>query len=255
MGHLARIESLEACCRQAKLNVVDAIYGPLAQAEALLTQRERDVGVILLDIGADTTDISVFEGGSIIHAATLPIGGERITRDIKDLLGTPRVEAEHLKRVHGCASTELVDKDETVSIPGVGGRKPREMDRYAFCEIIEARAVEILHFVADELAQIGCSDGFPGGVVLTGATANLDGMVQLTQDVLRLHTTKGEPKGLHGLVSDSNLMQRRRAWFMRCTASIWWFSSRRLPQRQGHDAPFASGHVTEQKNRISQISR
>ncbi len=199
-GHLARIESIEACCRQARLSVVDAIYSPLAQSEALLTQRERDVGVILLDLGADTTDISVFEGGSIIHAAMLPIGGERITQDIKDLLGTPTVEAEHLKRVHGCATTGFVKKDESVSIPGVGGRKPREIDRYSFCEIIEARAAEILQFVADELDQIGCSEGFPGGVVLTGAGANLEGMVELTQDILGLHTTKGQPNGLHGLV-------------------------------------------------------
>ena len=109
-GHLARLEGLEACCRQAKLSVIDALYSPLVQGEALLTNHARDVGVILLDIGSDTTEMSVFEGGSIVHSAVWGIGGERITLDIKDLLSTPTVEAEHLKQVHGCALTDILKK-------------------------------------------------------------------------------------------------------------------------------------------------
>ena len=154
---MAKIEAIEAVCRQAKLSVIDAVYGPLASAETLLTNHAKDMGVILIDMGADTTEIAVFEGGCIVHAATLSIGGDSITQDIKDLLGTPMVEAEHLKRVYGCAERSLVTQDEEITLPGVGGRNQETVKRSYLCEIIEARAEEILHFVADELEQAGCT--------------------------------------------------------------------------------------------------
>lgn len=200
VGDIQALRQLEQCIRQAKLRVVDMVLAPLAQAEALLTPQGRDLGVVLVDIGGDTTDIAVFDGGQIVHSTVLGIGGEHVTHDIKDCLNTPTVEAEHLKQSHGCALAELVDADERVEVPGVGGRKPREIERTLLCQIIEARVEEILRLVTEELHQLGYGEGLPGGVVLTGGTANLEGIVELTEQVMGMPAARAQPKGLHGLV-------------------------------------------------------
>lgn len=200
IGDVPALKTLEQCIKQAKLRVIDMILAPLAQAEALLSPQGRDLGVVLIDIGGDTTDIAVFDGGQIVHSTVLPLGGQHVTSDIKDCLNTPTVEAEHLKQAHGCALAELVDEEQTVSVPGVGGRKPREIERSLLCQIIEARVEEILRLVTEELHQLGYGDGLPGGVVLTGGSANLAGIVQLTEQVMGMPAAKAEPKGLHGLV-------------------------------------------------------
>ncbi len=200
VGDIQALKQLEQCIRQAKLRVIDMILAPLAQAEALLSPQGRDLGVVLVDIGGDTTDIAVFDQGQIVHSTVLGIGGQHVTSDIKDCLNTPTVEAEHLKQAHGCALAELIDADERVSVPGVGGRKPREIERTLLCQIIEARAEEILRLVAEELRPLGYANGLPGGVVLTGGTANLPGLVELAEQVMGMPAARAQPKGLHGLV-------------------------------------------------------
>jgi cell division protein FtsA len=232
-GQLARIEAIEAVCRQAKLNVVDAIFSPLASAQALLTPHAKDIGVIMLDIGADTTEVSVFEGGSITHAATLGIGGDSITQDIKDLLGMPKVEAEHLKRVYGCADRTLVKEDEEIALPGVGGRNQDSVKRSYLCEIIEARTEEILHFVADELEQSGCNTRYSGGVILTGGCANLPGLVGATKRILGIEDAIiGTPKGIQGLVDVVKKPRYSTATgLVLCGAQLMhlqWFSNRQI---------------------------
>lgn len=232
-GQLARIEAIEAVCRHAKLNVVDAVYGPLASAETLLTNHAKDMGVILIDMGADTTEIAVFEGGGIVHAATLAIGGDSITQDIKDLLGTPLVEAEHLKRVYGCAERSLIMKDEEITLPGVGGRNQETVKRSYLCEIIEARAEEILHFVADELEQAGCTARYNGGVILTGGCANLPGLVTLTKRILGIDDAiVGTPNGIQGLVDVVKKPRYSTATgLVLCGAQLkhlQWFSNRQI---------------------------
>jgi len=233
IGDLPAIKVLEQCIKQAKLRVVDLILAPLAQAEALLSPQGRDLGVVLVDIGGDTTDIAVFDGGQIVHSTVLPIGGQHVTSDIKDCLNTPTVEAEHLKQAHGCALAERVGEDETVSVPGVGGRKPREIERTLLCQIIEARVEEILRLVTDELRELGYGDGLPGGVVLTGGTANLDGIVQLTEQVMGMPAARAEPKGLHGLVDVvRNPRYATGTGLVLCGVNrrdVQWFSSR-LPR-------------------------
>jgi cell division protein FtsA len=232
-GQLGRIEAIEAVCRQAKLTVVDAIYGPLAQAEALLSTHAKDVGVILVDIGSDTTEISVYEGGSIIHAATLGIGGDSITQDIKDLLGMPKVEAEHLKRVYGCADRTMIKADETIKLPGVGGRNQDTVKRSYLCEIIEARAEEILHFIADELERAGCNARYSGGVIMAGGTANLPGLVNLTRRILGIEDAViGTPRGIQGLVDVVKKPRYATATgLVLCGAQLkhlQWFSNRQI---------------------------
>lgn len=232
-GHLSRIEAIESVCRQAKLQVVDAIYGPLACSEVLLTPHARDMGVILIDMGADTTEIAVFEGGCIVHAATLGIGGDSITQDIKDLLGTPLVEAEHMKRVYGCADRSLVTTDEEITLPGVGGRNQESVKRSYLCEIIEARAEEILHFVADELEQAGCTARYNGGVILTGGCANLPGLLNLTKRILGIEDAiVGSPNGIEGLVDVVKKPRYATATgLVLCGAQLkhlQWFSNRQI---------------------------
>lgn len=200
LGNATSTRAFEDVCRAAGLRVADIVLAPLAQAEALLTPQARDLGVVLVDIGGDTTDIAVFAGGAIVHSAVVPLGGEHVTLDIKDCLNTPTVEAEHLKQTCGCALAELVDADETVEIPGVGGRRPREIKRSLLCEIIEARVEEILKLVGEELAHVGLMDVLPGGIVLSGGTANLPGITELAERTLGMPAAYGEPKELHGLV-------------------------------------------------------
>ncbi|MCB9535966.1 MAG: cell division protein FtsA [Myxococcales bacterium] len=193
-------DALEACCQQAGLRVVDIVLAPLAQAEALLTSSGREMGVALLDIGGDTTDLAVFHRGAVVHTALLPIGGEHVTADIKDCLNVPTAEAEHLKQAHGCALAALVDPDATVELPGVGGRRARTIKRSLLCEVIEARVEEILKLVHQELEHQLYLDLLRGGLVLTGGMANLDGMTELAEQVMDMPAVRGAPKDLHGLV-------------------------------------------------------
>jgi cell division protein FtsA len=142
----------------------------------------------------------VFQGGAIVHSAIIPLGGEVITADVHECLHTPSVEAERLKQAHGCALASLVEEHEEVEVPGAGGRRPRVIKRKLLCEIIEARVEEIFRHVQDVLERAGFVDGLPGGVVLTGGTANMAGMSELAEQVLSMPALQGQPHGVEGLV-------------------------------------------------------
>lgn len=200
LGRTAPLEAVRTCCEGAGLTVLDVFMAPLAQGEALLTPQGRDVGVALIDIGSDTTNIAVFENGALAHTAVLALGGEHVTSDIRDCLTTPVAEAENLKRAHGTAIAHVLDPEEIVEVPGVGGRRPRQVRRALLCEIIEARVAEIFRLVAEELAQAGYAEGLAGGVILSGGTANLHYIEELAEEALALPVARGCPKDLHGLV-------------------------------------------------------
>jgi cell division protein FtsA len=211
LGNAPVLDAIEVCCRKAGLTVLDTFMSPLAQAEALLTTQSRDVGVALVDIGSDTTDVAVYERGAIAHTAVLAIGGDHVTADIRDCLNTPTAEAEHLKRAFGTALAHVVDPEEIIEVPGVGGRRPRPVKRALLCEIIEARIEEILRLVADELVRAGYredpnGDGsrrpreLAGGVILTGGTASLHYIEELAEHTLQMPAARGTPRDLQGLV-------------------------------------------------------
>jgi cell division protein FtsA len=200
IGAATSVAAIESCCRDAGLRVEDVILSSLAQAEALLTPQAKELGVVLVDVGGGTTDIAVFQGGTIVHSAVIPVGGEHITADVHDCLHTPTVEAERLKQAHGCALANLVEDHEEVDVPGAGGRKPRVIKRKLLCEIIEARVDEIFKMVQGDLEEAGFVDGLPGGVVLTGGTANMAGMSELAEQVLSMPAVQGQPHGVEGLV-------------------------------------------------------
>ncbi|MFN3201776.1 MAG: cell division protein FtsA [Bradymonadia bacterium] len=200
VGHTALTAEIEASCAQAGIAVEDFVYAPLAAAEFLLKPEDRELGVVLLDIGGSTTHVAVFKEGGLLHTSNIPVGGEHVTSDVRDCLHTPTVEAERLKRDWGCAMTSLIEPQAEIEIPGAGGRRPRVVKQAMLCEIIEARVAEILAIVADDLASGGFVDGLPGGVVLTGGGADMKGVVELTEDVLGMQTSAGAPHAITGLV-------------------------------------------------------
>jgi cell division protein FtsA len=187
------------CANRAGLEVSAVVLQQLASAEAVLTQDEKDLGVCLVDIGGGTADIAIYSNGAIVHTSVLPLGGNHLTTDIALGIRTPQEEAERIKRRFGCAVVEQVDAEQTIDVPSVGGREPRRLSRQILCEIIEARAEEILQLVRTEIRNTAYEDLLASGVVLTGGTSNLEGIGDLAEEILGLPIRFGRPEGLGGM--------------------------------------------------------
>ena len=192
-------QNIVKCANKAGLNVVDIVLEPLASAEAVLAGDERDLGVCLIDIGGGTTDIAVFGDGSIKHTSVLALGGYHITNDIAVGLRTPFDEAERIKKRFGVASARYLGSDDVITVPSVGGRRPREVSRKILCEIIEPRVDEILSLARQELMKAGLEDRIPSGVVLTGGCAALDGIAELAEEIFESPVRIGTPTRVGGL--------------------------------------------------------
>jgi cell division protein FtsA len=192
-------QNIVKCANKAGLNVVDIVLEPLASAEAVLTDDERDLGVCLIDIGGGTTDVAVFADGSIKHTAVLGLGGYHLTNDVAVGLRTPFEDAERIKLRFGVASARYLASDDVITVPSVGGRRPREMSRKLLCEIIEPRADEMLSLVRQEIARAGLESRIPSGVVLTGGCAALEGMHELAEEVFQVPVRIGVPSRVEGL--------------------------------------------------------
>lgn len=197
---VSAVENIIKCCNQADLHVASVVLEQLASATSVLTQDEKDLGVCLIDIGGGTTDIALFNEGAIVHTAVLPIGGNHITNDIAVGIRTPQEEAENIKKQYGAAVASSVDRDETLEVPSVGGRKPRLLSRQILCEIIEPRVEEIFQLVHEEIQNTGYEDLLPSGVVVTGGTSLLSAITTIADDVLGLPVRLGGPQGIGGLV-------------------------------------------------------
>lgn len=199
-GAVTSAQNIIRSANRAGLDVVDIALQQLASSEATLASDEKELGVALVDIGGGTTDIAVFHGGSLKHTAVLAVGGNHITSDIAVGLRTPMVEAEKIKRRYGCALTSRIQKDETIEVPSVGGRKPRVLSRQVLGEIIEPRVQEIFELVQGELAEAGYDSLITSGVVLTGGAVIMDGMTELAEQVFNVPVRRGIPRGIGGLV-------------------------------------------------------
>ena len=193
------IQNVIRSVNRAGLTVQDIVLQPLASSEAILSADEKELGVLLVDMGGGTTDVALFRGGAIWYTAVLALGGDHITNDIAVGLRTPTAEAEQLKKRDGCALTALVHEDETVEVPSVGGRKPRVLSRQILSEIIQPRVEEILTLVARDLARAGLQDAATAGVVVTGGTCLLEGVPELAEQVFDLPVRRGIPEGVGGL--------------------------------------------------------
>jgi cell division protein FtsA len=193
------VQNVIRSVNRAGLTVQDIVLEPLAASEAILSPDEKELGVLLIDIGGGTTDVALFRDGAIWHTGVLALGGDHISNDIAVGLRTPTAEAEDLKRRYGCALTALVREEETVDVPSVGGRKPRQLSRQILSEIIQPRVEEIFTLVARDLARAGLEDAPAAGVVVTGGTAIMDGVPELAGQVFDLPVRRGIPEGVGGL--------------------------------------------------------
>ena len=193
-------QNIVKCANKAGLDVADIALQQLVSSEAVLTQDERELGVALLDIGGGTTDIAVFHGGNIKYTTVLSIGGNQVTGDLAVGLRTPSSEAEKIKKKHGCAMASMINQDETVEVPGVGGYKPRKVSRHLLGEIIEPRMEEIFELIRRELVKSGYEGLISSGVVITGGAAAMEGITELAEQVFDLPARRGIPTNVSGLV-------------------------------------------------------
>ncbi len=199
-GAVTSAQNIVKCANRAGLNVADIVLQPLASSEAVLTDEEKELGVCLVDIGGGTTDIAVFQNGSIVHTAVIALGGNNLTNDIAMGLRTPMEQAERIKQKHGCALTSMVDKQEMIEVPSVGGREPRVMGRQILSEILEPRVEEIFQLVHHEIERNGFSELLASGVVITGGSTLLPGMAELAEEIMGVPVRRGVPRGIGGLV-------------------------------------------------------
>ncbi|RZA08816.1 MAG: cell division protein FtsA, partial [Proteobacteria bacterium] len=181
------------------INVDELVLEPIASAEAVLSDDEKELGVALVDIGGGTSDICIFVGGALVHTGVINVGGNHITNDIAVGLRTPQLEAEKLKTRHGCCLKEMIVPEETIEVPGVGGRQPRIVARRLLAEIIEPRTEEMLQLIRAEIDKTGLAGLIGSGVVLTGGCSMLEGMPELAEMVFEMPVKRGYPSGMGGM--------------------------------------------------------
>lgn len=196
----AAVQNIIKCAERCDLHVAEVVLEPLASAEAVLSEDEKEIGVALIDIGGGTTDIIVYVDGAVVHTSVIPIGGINLTNDIAQGLRTPMAEAERIKIKYGCASTAMIDPEETIEVPSVGGRPPRILPREVLVQIIEPRVEEIISAAHHLLTETGFIDMLASGVVICGGSTLLDGMPELADQMMGLPVRRGNPMGIGGLV-------------------------------------------------------
>jgi cell division protein FtsA len=198
-GAVSAAQNIEKCIRRCGLEVDDVILEQLASAYAVLTDDEKELGVCLVDIGGGTTDIAVFTDGAIRHTAVIPIAGDQVTNDIAVALRTPAQFAEEIKINHACALTQLAKLEENIDVPSIGERPSRQISRLNLAEIVEPRYEELLLLVQAELRRSGFEDLIAAGVVLSGGSARVEGLVELAEEIFHMPVRLGLPQYVTGL--------------------------------------------------------
>lgn len=199
-GAVSAAQNIIKCVRRCGLQVEDIILEQLASSYSVLTEDEKELGVCLVDMGGGTTDIAVFTEGSIKHTAVIPIAGDQVTNDIAVALRTPTQHAEEIKVKYACALTQLASPDESIEVPSVGDRLPRRLARQTLAEVVEPRYEELLTLVQAELRRSGFEDLCAAGVVLTGGSSKMEGVIELAEEVFHLPVRLGVPQYVTGLV-------------------------------------------------------
>ena len=198
-GAVSAAQNIVKCVRRCGLDARDLILQPLASALAVISDDEKDLGVALVDIGGGTTDVAVFTHGAIRHTAVIPIAGDQITNDIAMALRTPTKDAEDIKQRYGCALSQLADPQQMVEVPGVGDRDTRELSHKTLAEVIEPRVEELYSLVQAELRRSGYEDLLSSGIVLTGGSSMMKGMVELGEEIFHMPVRMGQPNYGGGL--------------------------------------------------------
>ncbi len=198
-GAVAAAQNIVKCIKRCGLEVSDLILQPLASSIAVLTEDEKELGVCLVDIGGGTTDIAVFKNGSIRHTAVIAVAGDQMTNDIAVAFRTPTQSAEEIKIKHGCALRQLADPREVVEVPGVDGREARQLSIQTLAEVIEPRVVELYELVLQELRRSGMEEMIASGIVITGGSSMMRGMMELGEEIFHMPVRLGMPRYVGGL--------------------------------------------------------
>ena len=198
-GAVAAAQNIVKCIKRCGLEVSDLILQPLASSIAVLTEDEKELGVCLVDIGGGTTDIAVFKNGSIRHTAVIAVAGDQMTNDIAVAFRTPTQSAEDIKIKHGCALRQLADAREVVEVPGVDGREARQLSIQTLAEVIEPRVVELYELVLQELRRSGMEEMIASGIVITGGSSMMRGMMELGEEIFHMPVRMGMPRYVGGL--------------------------------------------------------
>ena len=198
-GAVSSAQNIVKCANLAGLNVSEICLEPIASSDAVLHGDEKELGVILVDIGGGTTDVAIFREGAVVYTGVLAIGGNHITNDISVGLRTPQHEAELLKIQYGCALASLAREDDMLDVAGVGGRKARLISRRQLAEIIEPRVEEMFLLIQREISKSGMIELLAGGLVLTGGASMLEGMSELAEYTFSLPVKRGVPLDIGGL--------------------------------------------------------
>jgi len=199
-GAVSAAQNIIKCVRRCGLEVDDVILEQLASSYAVLTEDEKELGICLVDIGGGTTDIAVFTDGAIHHTAVIPIAGDQVTNDIAVALRTPTQHAEDIKVQYACALTQLANSEETIDVPSVGERPSRRLARQTLAEVVEPRYEELLTLVHAELRRSGFEDLVAAGIVLTGGSSKMEGVVELAEEIFHMPVRLGMPQHISGLV-------------------------------------------------------
>jgi cell division protein FtsA len=192
-------QNIEKCIRRCGLETDEIILEQLASSYSVLTDDEKELGVCMVDIGGGTTDIAIFTEGAIRHTGVIPIAGDQVTNDIAMALRTPTENAEELKIKYACALSQMASPDEMIKVPGVGDRQPRELSRQALADVVEPRYDELFHLIQAEIRHSGYADLLAAGMVLTGGTSKMEGVVELAEEIFHMPVRIGMPTEVTGL--------------------------------------------------------
>ena len=203
-GSVGAAQNIIKCVRRCGLEVDDIILEQLASSYAVLTDDEKELGVCLVDIGGGTTDIAVFTDGAIRHTAVIPIAGDQVTNDIAVALRTPTQYADEIKIKYACALRQLANTDESIEVPGVGDRSPRKLSRQTLAEVVEPRYDELLTLVQAELRKSGFEDLIAAGIVMTGGSSKMEGVVDLAEEIFHMPVRLASPQHVSGLADVVN---------------------------------------------------
>jgi cell division protein FtsA len=193
------VQNVTRCVERCGLNVADVVLEPLASADAVVSDDEKEIGVAVIDVGGGTTDVVLYTDGGVSFVTVIPAGGNNVTSDVAAGLRTPVAEAERLKRNYGCALGRMISDDEEIEVPGVGGHAPRRVARRLLSDIIEPRVEEIFSAVRQRMEETGLIEQINSGCVLTGGGALMEGMVECAEEILGMPVRMGFPIGLEGM--------------------------------------------------------
>jgi len=198
-GSISSAQNISKCVRRCGLEVEDVILEQLASSQSVLTEDEKELGVVLVDMGGGTTDIAVYTEGAIRHTAVIPVAGDQVTNDIAVAFRTPTQFAEEIKVRHACALTQFAGVEEMIEVPGVGDRSARRLARQTLAEVVQPRYEELLTLVHDELVRSGFEDACAAGLVLTGGTSKMEGVIELAEEIFHMPVRLGHPQHVVGL--------------------------------------------------------